>query len=1551
MKHLILFCALAWPTALHAQTVRTWTAAAGTWSTAGSWSPIGVPGTLDSVSIISSTSVTLDEDANIASLGFSGGSLLGQAGNPRSITLSGQLGIGTSGAFLGGTAPITITANGGMSHATVASFDNLTLNLPGDTTFVQNHDGGGQTQGRNGAVINNAGIWNATNTSGLGFSAIGTRPAFNNGGTFNRTTSSSDWNCSWAFNNSGTVNANTGTMLLTGGGTSTGGAFNIASGATVKFQGTHSFDEASSISGAGRAWFNHNGSAVLVDYDVTGTTEMSFGTVTFNNNAKSTGALVMSGGTGNFNGTANPTALTISGGEANFAGNVSLPAGAALNGGTVRIAAAKTFTIPGAVSTWNGTILSGGGTFFFNGGGTITTGSTRVDGATLNLAESRTWTNTNTGGGGMDIRNGGVVNNFGTWEITNNSGIGYGGGPTVAFHNSGVFTKKTSAVPVSVNVPFHNTGTVNVQAGTLNLTGGGTQSGAFSVSAGAALLLQGTHTFSGTPAFSGHGTVQFNSNNPLIPASYNVSGGTTVSRSTVTFNNGAGNIGAVTSNGGTANFNGTASPLAITMNSGGGVVNFANDITVPGAAVLNSNSLNLPSGKTAVFNGTTTWNGSTLGGGGTFVMNAGGSTTSGLPKLYGSTLNLPTGQTYVDSYNAGGGSVELRSGAVINNAGTWEYTGDRNIFNGPAPMSSFNNTGTFTKRNNASSTIQFQIPFNNSGTVNASAGTLRMTGQSFTQTAGQLVLNGGSVRSSLNLPLLIQGGSITGAGSVLGGVAVTSGTVKPRGTLAIQDADGGVTKGDLTMTSASTLDVELGGTVGTQYDSVMEQGNVAFARNGQLAVRFRNGFQYSILNSDTFTILTSNANTTGQFSNVSAGRVTTADYKGHFAISAAGTTSVVLSDFQGYPDIDVEQPAGVDLADGAATVNFGLKTIDTPGALKTFTVRNTGAASLAGLALAIDGAHAEDFAVTAALPGNTLAQEGTAEFTVTFTPTGSGPRTAMLHIASNDPNEAPFDIVLTGEGNFAPVLQLPVSPFEVEPVDFGGAPVSFTVTATDFEDDPDPVAVASPGSGSQFNLGDTTVNVTVTDTQGATTTGSFVVRVLGGFPIVAALAPTAVTTTDATVQATVNPNHFATLVKFVLDGNPIPAADVNVPAGDAAVPVSHTVTGLGPGTTHTMRIDAINAMGQWVPSNTITFTTLGGPPEVTTIAPTMITPTKARLTATVNPNHLPTSVAFYAGGVLVGTVNVPAGSLPQTVIFDFQQLIPGQAVTWHAIGTNELAITPVHGGDNTFNLMASDTTIASENNSLYAANTGWISARPARTYGFRTGDTVCSGFLYAASFGWIHAGTGEPANGQQYSNTGSDYGINVLPDGSLRGHAWSGNIGWIAFENTGAPAIDLVTGALSGHAWSGNAGWISLSTAATTQLAILDVDADGISDAWENAQTGGLTALLADHDSDQDGVSDFMEYHADTDPRNPAAAGAAAGFAEPEPDGGMVLTFPTSPTRFYRLEESGSTAGPWADAGTGWFRGHPTGSTTILLGPPDAPRSFFLLNVRPPLMP
>lgn len=46
-------------------------------------------------------------------------------------------------------------------------------------------------------------------------------------------------------------------------------------------------------------------------------------------------------------------------------------------------------------------------------------------------------------------------------------------------------------------------------------------------------------------------------------------------------------------------------------------------------------------------------------------------------------------------------------------------------------------------------------------------------------------------------------------------------------------------------------------------------------------------------------------------------------------------------------------------------------------------------------------------------------------FAVTFSPSALGPRTATLHLASNDEDENPFDIQVVGDGRPEIVVEYP----------------------------------------------------------------------------------------------------------------------------------------------------------------------------------------------------------------------------------------------------------------------------------------------------------------------------------------------------------------------------------------------------------------------------------------------------------------------------------------------------------------------------------------------
>lgn len=113
------------------------------------------------------------------------------------------------------------------------------------------------------------------------------------------------------------------------------------------------------------------------------------------------------------------------------------------------------------------------------------------------------------------------------------------------------------------------------------------------------------------------------------------------------------------------------------------------------------------------------------------------------------------------------------------------------------------------------------------------------------------------------------------------------------------------------------------------------------------------------------------------------------------------------------PEIVVNQPLGTDVSDGGSK-NFGEVLAGSNSSL-AFTIHNIGNALLSGVSITMEGANAESFTVTAN-PAVTVSGNATTSFTVRFAPANAGAKTATLHIASNDADENPFDILLTGTG-------------------------------------------------------------------------------------------------------------------------------------------------------------------------------------------------------------------------------------------------------------------------------------------------------------------------------------------------------------------------------------------------------------------------------------------------------------------------------------------------------------------------------------------------------
>src|SRR5690606_32248359 len=285
--------------------------------------------------------------------------------------------------------------------------------------------------------------------------------------------------------NDGTVRVASGTLRLNNGGGGGGsGAFEVLAGRTLQVSnGTHTYDAASSLGGAGT--LRMTGGTAHFDGAValTGPTLVSGGTLRLGDAAATSnlagvtlsGGTFGSGGELNVNGLLTWTGGTLGGPLSGPAGVVHLLGGASAEGDGVKRFALGTVN-NAATFTWSGTgdLEIGGPTTFDN-----------LEGATFDIRNDARWTRTN---------------------------------GTLQFVNRGLVVKSAGTGTTTIQTPFdpfNNDGEVRVEVGTLSvrISGSGsasTDTGAWHVAEGATLQF-GSHqrTFTEEATLGGAGTVDF----------------------------------------------------------------------------------------------------------------------------------------------------------------------------------------------------------------------------------------------------------------------------------------------------------------------------------------------------------------------------------------------------------------------------------------------------------------------------------------------------------------------------------------------------------------------------------------------------------------------------------------------------------------------------------------------------------------------------------------------------------------------------------------------------------------------------------------------------------------------------------------------------------------------------------------------------------------------------------------------------------------------------------------------------------------------------------
>lgn len=291
----------------------------------------------------------------------------------------------------------------------------------------------------NGATINNQGFFSIRGSATLTHSS-GATSSINNSGTLEKRTSAGTALIqNVVFNNPGTVDVQTGTLRLTNTGTSTG-TFVVAAGAKVEMaSGSHTLDGADQT---GDGSLRLTGATVSIVNEVTAT-------------------------------------------------NIALASGVLTGAGLLSC---------GNTLTWTSGLMSGGGETRIEETATAT-----LSGGFLKSAQQRVITNEGSldwlDGGTLDLSNGATFINIGSFKVLSDAVVNFSFGSPVVFINLGVFTKLNSGGETQfVGVPLNNSGTIQVQTGTLRVFSPYTQTGG-------SLLVSGGATFRSTPTINLQGGV------------------------------------------------------------------------------------------------------------------------------------------------------------------------------------------------------------------------------------------------------------------------------------------------------------------------------------------------------------------------------------------------------------------------------------------------------------------------------------------------------------------------------------------------------------------------------------------------------------------------------------------------------------------------------------------------------------------------------------------------------------------------------------------------------------------------------------------------------------------------------------------------------------------------------------------------------------------------------------------------------------------------------------------------------------------------------------
>jgi hypothetical protein len=426
----------------------------GYWDVPSNWSSGQVPQPGQDVTIDVSASITVTYRTGTTtvnslhskeSLVISGGLL--SITNPSDVagnltlsngTLDGSGDIQVSGLLTWSGGSMTgsghTQATGGLA---ITGGSSKTLNGRAlDNLGTATWSGTGNIASGNGSVLTNAAGATLTiqNNQSLQFSLGGAIPTLNNAGTLIKSTGTGTTTLQALLVNTGGVDVQNGILTLEGATSSS--ALVAEAGATLRF-------------------------ARMSSQPVTGSYTMDA-----NSAVGGAGTLDVNGGTATIAGTYAVANTTITGGSLIVNAPITIPV-LSLSSGTLDGSASVAVTGP---LTWSGGTMTGSGHTVAQGGLSIQgNGSKTLNGRALDNAGAATWTGT----GNISSGNGAVVTNqtTATFTLQNDQNLSFGvGGAAATFINAGALVKNGTTGTTTVAIALINSGSLEVDSGTLKLS-------------------------------------------------------------------------------------------------------------------------------------------------------------------------------------------------------------------------------------------------------------------------------------------------------------------------------------------------------------------------------------------------------------------------------------------------------------------------------------------------------------------------------------------------------------------------------------------------------------------------------------------------------------------------------------------------------------------------------------------------------------------------------------------------------------------------------------------------------------------------------------------------------------------------------------------------------------------------------------------------------------------------------------------------------------------------------------------------------------------------